>query len=285
MAPAGLRRAWLAGLAAALLLGGGLAWFARSPRAAAGAATAAPEPARPEDPTPVWAPTVLAVRPERQPRLAVVLDDWGYQTAPLRRLPGLSGPLTLAVIPRLAHSRLAAETGAALGHEVIVHCPMQARGGGHPEPGLLKSGLNADQVRTSLDEDFSSVPGAVGLNNHEGSLATEDRVLMDRVAAVLKERGVYFLDSVTSPRSAIPAAAQAAGVPWAVRRVFLDNVDEPGAIAVQLAEAADQARRKGHCIVIGHPRPATLDVLEAQLPKLQAQGIQLVRVSALLTRP
>lgn len=218
-------------------------------------------------------------------RLAVVLDDWGYQKKPLEALQRMQGPLTLSVIPRLAYSRLVAERGAALGEEIILHCPMQAQRGGHPEPGMLRSGMSALQVRSDLEQAFLTVPGAVGLNNHEGSLATEDRALMDAVAAVLKDRDAYFLDSVTTPHSAIPAAAKAAGIPWAARRVFLDDVNEVPAILKQLQQAVDLTRRNGHCIAIGHPRPATLKALSQALPGLKAQGIELVKVSDLLNRP
>jgi polysaccharide deacetylase 2 family uncharacterized protein YibQ len=213
----------------------------------------------------------------------LVLDDWGYQKAPLEDLPRLPHPLTLAVIPRHAYSQAAAEAGAREGDEVILHCPMQAQGKGHPEPSLLHSGLSAQQVRETLAQDFESVPGAVGLNNHEGSKATEDRALMDAVAAVLKERGAYFLDSVTTPHSAIPAAARAAGIPWAVRRVFLDNSDNAAQISAQLDLAIRLAQRDGHCIAIGHPRPHTLAVLLARTESLKADGgLRLVKVSELL---
>jgi polysaccharide deacetylase 2 family uncharacterized protein YibQ len=236
---------------------------------------------------PASVPTPLPTPPPAEPlgRLAVVLDDWGYQREPIRRLPALAGPITVAVIPRLAHSREAALAAAAAGFEVILHCPMAAKGGGHPEPGLLEPGMDALAVRASLERDFIDVPGAVGLNNHEGSLATEDRALMDAVAAVLKDRGAYFLDSLTSPKSQVRPAAKAAGIPFAARRVFLDNVDEPGAIRAQLAQAQKLSARPGGCIVIGHPRRHSLDVLEAELPRLKAEGYALVKVSDLLERP
>lgn len=270
-----------AGTAAGILLLAGLAWWAWERPRPASAPQAAPGPAqaghRPgTDPSP---PAAL------KGRLAIVLDDWGYQREPLRRLESLPGPLTLAVLPRLAYSRLAAETGRSLGHEVIVHYPMAAKGGGHPEPGLLKPGLGWTQVRELVEEGFASVPGAVGLNNHEGSLATQDRALMDAVAAVLAARGAYFLDSVTTSRSAIPAAAKAAGVPWAARRVFLDNADEPAAVEAQLEKAVGLALRRGSCIAIGHPRRSTLDVLQARLGGLAGRGVELVPASALLARP
>lgn len=222
--------------------------------------------------------------PERG-RLAVVIDDWGYRKEPIARLERLPGPLNVAVLPRLAYSRLAAKTAARRGFEVLLHCPMAAKGGGHPEAGLLRPGLGLEELRARLEEDFRSVPEAVGLNNHEGSLATEDRPLMDAVAALLKERGVYFLDSLTTPHSVVAAAAKAAGVPWARRCVFLDNVVEADAVRARLGEAVAWAQRRGECIAIGHPHAVTLDVLESLLPSLSKQGVRLVKVSALLKRP
>lgn len=240
---------------------------------------------RPPPPAPVAAVPTTPVVAVPAYRLAIVLDDWGYQKKPLDTLGQMPGPLTLSVIPRLAYSQLVAERGAALGEEIILHYPMQAQHGGHPEPGMLKPGMDALQVRSDLEQAFLTVPGAVGLNNHEGSLATEDRKLMDEVAAVLKDRDAYFLDSVTTPHSAIPAAAKAAGIPWAARRVFLDDVNQVPAILNQLKQAVDLTRRNGHCIAIGHPRPATLKALLQALPGLKEQGIQLVKVSDLLQRP
>jgi polysaccharide deacetylase 2 family uncharacterized protein YibQ len=259
-----------------------LAWWAFKPATPKPPVQQTPPPAA----TPVPAnPTVVPTAvPKAGAELALVLDDWGYQQAPIDALPSLPKPLTLAVIPRLAHSKGAAEAGAARGDEVILHCPMQAQGKGHPEPEMLHSGLSAAQVRTILDQDFATVPGAIGMNNHEGSKATEDRALMDSVAAVLKARGAYFLDSVTTPHSAIPAAAQAAGIPWAARRVFLDDKDDVAAVKAQLALAAKLALKNGHCIAIGHPRLKTLQALREEAAVLAAQGVTLVKVSELLQR-
>jgi polysaccharide deacetylase 2 family uncharacterized protein YibQ len=256
-----------------------LAWWALKP--------APPKPPEHHKPLPEATPVPKAeptAVPVAKAELALVLDDWGYQQAPINALPELPRPLTLAVIPRLAHSKGAAEAGAALGDEVILHCPMQAQGKGHPEPQMLHSGLSAAQVHGILSQDFASVPGAIGLNNHEGSRATEDRILMDAVAAELKARGAYFLDSVTTPHSAIPAAAKAAGIPWAARRVFLDDKDDVAAVKAQLALAVRLALKNGRCIAIGHPRLKTLQALREQAPSFAADGIQLVKVSELLNR-
>ncbi len=92
----------------------------------------------------------------------------------------------------------------------------------------------------------------------------------------------FSLDSVTTPRSAIPAAAKAAGVPWARRRVFLDNDESSPAVAAQFRIAIALARKNGSCIAIGHPHPGTLTVLEQLAPEAAAQGVTLVTVGALV---
>jgi uncharacterized protein len=126
------------------------------------------------------------------------------------------------------------------------------------------------------------VPWAEGMNNHEGSKASADRALMDVAAGFLKQKGAFFLDSVTTPHSAIPAAAKAAGVPWARRRVFLDNVDNAAAVEAQLKQAVALALKNGDCIAIGHPKKNTLDVLDRLAPQLAAQGVTLVKVGDLM---
>jgi polysaccharide deacetylase 2 family uncharacterized protein YibQ len=42
------------------------------------------------------------------------------------------------------------------------------------------------------------------------------------------------------------------------------------------------SRRKGYAVGIGHPFPETLDVLEKELPGLEAAGFEVVTISTLL---
>jgi polysaccharide deacetylase 2 family uncharacterized protein YibQ len=147
--------------------------------------------------------------------------------------------------------------------------------------------MDAAEARKLLASHWAAVPYAIGLNNHEGSKATEDPALMAVVAGFLKEKDAFFLDSVTTNKSVVPAAAKAAGIPWAKRRIFLDNEVNgrpatPEEIRKQLADATQFALKHGSCIAIGHPHANTLAVLKEEGPALQAQGIRLVHVSELL---
>jgi hypothetical protein len=266
----------------ALLLLGGLAWFALRP--------APPAPAKPASPAATPAPTPSTPVPTAQAtevpkaRLALVIDDWGYQKVPVDRIPSLGFTMTVSVLPNLPFSKAAAEAGHAAGDEVILHCPMQSVKPVGRERNTLLVTMDAAQARAALETDWASVPFADGMNNHEGSKASADRKLMDVAAAFLKERGCFFLDSVTTAHSAIPAAAKAAGIPWARRRVFLDNSEAPAAIERQLDDAVRVALKDGQCIAIGHPHKTTLDVLRRLAPALAAKGVVLVKVSE-LTHP
>ena len=89
-----------------------------------------------------------------------------------------------------------------------------------------------------------------------------------------------FLDSVVIPHSEGVRRCDAAGVPTAARDVFIDNTSRPDDIAQRLVEIEAHALRSGHCIAIGHPRPHTLDALEAWLPTLRAKGFALWPLAA-----
>jgi hypothetical protein len=117
-----------------------------------------------------------------------------------------------------------------------------------------------------------------------GSRFTASPRRMERLMLQLKARGLLFLDSKTSDASVGHRLARSHGVPSAERDVFLDNERAPAAIRAQLAEVERIARRTGRCIAIGHPYPETLDALSAWLAEIDAKGLMLVPVSALVAR-
>jgi polysaccharide deacetylase 2 family uncharacterized protein YibQ len=102
---------------------------------------------------------------------------------------------------------------------------------------------------------------------------------MAALARALHDRGLFFIDSRTSSASRAFEAARRAGVPAAARNVFLDDDEQPATIRRQLEHAERLAREQGSCLAIGHPHPATLDVLAEMLPEIEARGVRLVPAS------
>ncbi len=227
------------------------------------------------------AQTVSRVTVAAKPRIALVIDDWGYSTKNLHLARALKFPLTAAVIPRLAYSSKVSEDLHSLGFEIIVHVPMEPHEHKNLEKSTIMTSWNSRKIETALDQAFASVRHARGMNNHMGSKATADPQTMENVIGYLRGKGLYYLDSYVSSESLGFATARNAGVPAARRDIFLDNSDQPAAIREQLQKLKDKAVKEGTAIGIGHDRPATLRVLLEEVPKMQAQGIEFVYASQL----
>jgi polysaccharide deacetylase 2 family uncharacterized protein YibQ len=233
---------------------------------------------------PAWLRFAVAAPPaDGRPRIAVVIDDLGLDKKRTERTIVLPGPLTLSFLayatdlPRL--------TGAArrAGHELLVHVPMEPLGPGqNMGPNGLAVSLGHDEVLRRLRWDLDRFTGYVGINNHMGSRFTRDAASLAPVIEELRARGLLFLDSRTIADSAGVELARRIGVPHAARDVFLDNEINGGAIAAQLAEVEQIARRHGSAIAIGHPHDATIEQLRLWLASLASRGFALVPVSAIV---
>ena len=217
------------------------------------------------------------------PKLAIILDDVGSDPSAVDQVFALHYPLTLSVLPLHPHSTAIAEEAHRRGYQVMLHLPMESISNETSEPRQLRLGMNSLQVSNDLGGMLSSVPYAVGVNNHQGSLATSNPALMAELMPLLRQRHLFFIDSRTTAATVAFDAAEHDGVPSAYRNVpFLDDVREASAIRRQLELAIHGAKDKGEAIAIGHPHNETLQVLREMLPQVQAQGVQLVHASALV---
>ncbi len=220
---------------------------------------------------------------ESNPRLAIIIDDMGYDRSAADAVLALGFPLTVSVLPHLPLSTEVAEEAQRRGDQVMLHLPMQSEAdGAKPEDIELCVGMNATQVDSTLAGMLETVPYAVGVNNHQGSRATSDPALMQALMPALRQRGLFFIDSRTDVKTVAYDTAERNGVRAASRKVFLDDVASREAILKQLDLAARDAHRDGFTIAIGHPRPVTIAALATGVPRLEAQGVHLVFASQLV---
>ncbi len=230
-----------------------------------------------------YTPASLPIpRPIPRMTVALVIDDMGLDRRRSERTVRLPGTLTLAYLPYAQD--LAGQTRAAraAGHEVILHMPMEPLGAHDPGPSALRTTLGEEENLRRLRAALAAVPGAVGVNNHMGSRFTENAAALAPILTEIGARGLYFLDSRTSPRSLAYTTARELGLPALGRDVFLDDSNDPDAIASQIAAMEARARRTGGVIAIGHPREATLDALEAWLATAERRGFRIIPLSARL---
>lgn len=231
-----------------------------------------------------WLVLASAGAGEAPPRIAIIIDDLGYALGAGERAIALPGPLSYAILPGAPRARRLAQTANASGKEVLVHLPMQATiETGPAEPIHVSLDMSRAGFASEFARAFDAVPYAVGVNNHRGSLITRHPGHMQWLMEEIRARGgVFFIDSYTTHESVALQIADESGVPARKRDVFLDTVPEPDTIRQEFERLKTLARRQGVAIGIGHPYDATLEFLEAELPKLAEQGFELVPVSAIV---
>ena len=240
-----------------------------------------PAPAPPPSTVPKAKPHTRVIGPGT---VAIVIDDMGSSMEEARQLLAINIPLTFSVIPGLAKSRSVAETVHTRGRQVMLHIPMEPKG--YPQQRLEKNGLLLSESDADIERQmavyFQAVPYAVGANNHMGSSFTENREKMGVVLGVLRGKGLFFIDSMTSPVSVGYSVAKSMGMRAGSRQVFLDNTQDVAAITAQLEQVAAVARKRGSAIAICHPHRATIQALAAAMPRMQREGIQFVAASELV---
>lgn len=216
-------------------------------------------------------------------RIAIIIDDLGHSLDAGVEALGLPGAVTYAVLPQLPYSAEIARRAHALGREVMLHLPMQARDGRPLGPGGLTLEMQRAEFAHTVRAGLASLPHVSGVNNHMGSLLTGHAQAMHWLMEelVCHDR-LYFVDSRTDVRTLARDAAREAGLANAQRDVFLDHVQDEAQVQYQFERLIGLARRDGSAIGIGHPYPETLAVLARQLPRLAAQGIELVPASRLV---
>lgn len=208
-------------------------------------------------------------------QLIFVFDDGGQNLSHLEKFLKLPFPFTVAVLPKLAHSKESAAKIRASGNELILHQPMQAvNTATNPGPGAITPEMDEDQIISTLFSNINEIGPIAGMNNHEGSLITADAEKMEIILKMISENGIYFLDSRTNSKTQVPYVANALGYSWYERNIFLDNEKTKENALNELKKGLAIANKNGSVIMIGHIWSA--DFLPAFLmevyPELKAKG-------------
>lgn len=215
-------------------------------------------------------------------RIAIVIDDWGYNQNNLEALSRIKYPLTLAILPGLPYSARVAEKARKLGFETILHLPLEPHENLRLEKNTITAAMSNQEIIEILDTHLTGLPHLKGVSNHMGSKATEDKRIMGIIFKELKKKHLYYLDSFTTSNTVCADLANNIGIKLAQRDIFLDNEEEAEYIKGQINKLKTKARFNGYAIGIGHDRKAMMQVLKEALPELARDGYKLVFVSELV---
>ena len=197
------------------------------------------------------------------PKVAVIFDDIGYQYGIGKQLLEMPLELTFSFLPFAPYTKQLEEVAYNMGKTVFLHLPLQPQATEFdPGPGALMVEDSTEVQIKKLQRCLAEVPHAVGVNNHMGSLYTENKVVMDRLMTQLREHSLVFVDSYTTSESVGLESAKIYGIKSARRHVFLDNILTQEHICKQLDKLVEIAREKGVGIGIAHPHETTLKALK-----------------------
>lgn len=216
-------------------------------------------------------------------KIAIVIDDLGYDRHIAQGFIDLQAPLTLSFLPQAPHAKEMALLAREKGKETLLHLPMEPFDypKTNPGPGALLLSMSANEIKQIIDNDLNNFPFVHGANNHMGSRFTENREKMAVVLESLKKRNLFFLDSLTTSQSVVPSLAEDLGVKFLQRNIFLDNEVAEGPIRQQLEKLVQVAQDRGFAVGCGHPYPLLLQVIRDQLPSLKSR-VKIVSLSKLI---
>lgn len=220
---------------------------------------------------------------EHRPRIALIIDDLGYERAAGERAIALPGPVAYAVLPHTPKGAYLAEKAHAAGKDVLLHLPLQAEGDHEAVPGSLLLDMTKHQFLQEFVKSIDAVPFVVGVNNHRGSLLTRHPGHMTwLMEEILSRENLFFVDSYTTAESVALIIALENDVPAVRRDVFLDPDQGAETLVREFSRLKKLARRKGFAVGIAHPYKTTLEFLESALLTLEDDGFELVAISELV---
>ncbi|RZB36859.1 MAG: uncharacterized protein SRB2_01659 [Desulfobacteraceae bacterium Eth-SRB2] len=213
--------------------------------------------------------------PKKLPKIAIIIDDIGYDKEIVKKFIGLDAVFTFSILPYSPFQKSIARSIHSKGLDVMLHLPMEPNEYPmvNPGPGALLTSMSPDQLINQLDKDLDSFPFIQGVNNHMGSKMTAVSTQLYQIFSVLKKRKLFFIDSRTTTETLCKPSALLLQVPFAQKDVFLDHIQEPDFIRKQIRRLIHIANSHGEAIGIAHPHKVTYDVLREVLPELKKKAI------------
>lgn len=228
--------------------------------------------------------TGLVADSDRPAVISLIIDDMGNNPDSGIAALELPGDLAYSILPNTPYATLLAEIAHEKGKQVMLHLPMESEHHVRLGPNGLLLDMPEPDYKAMVYQALQSVPHAVGMNNHMGSLLTQHQQPMQWLMHILLEQKLFFLDSRTTAKTVAQQTAVSMGVKSLRRDVFLDNSRKQEDIHQQFEQLIRLAKRRGYATGIAHPYPETIWVLKQQLPGLEARGVTLVFASDMVDR-
>ncbi len=204
-------------------------------------------------------------------KLSIIIDDMGYNEILAHRFISLRLPLDFSFLPDAPYSPSLSKKFCKMGFTVMIHMPSQPLSypGTNPGKDAIYVNTPPQKVWKLLRRAKRKLPCASGLDNHEGSRLLQDRKQMSIIMMFLRKHHMFFVDSMTTPKSIGAAEAKKYHVPYAVRLVFLDDYKNVKYITEQINKAIALLSKYNSVVAIGHCNWPMYEALKKNRKKLE----------------
>ena len=214
-----------------------------------------------------------------KPKVALIVGGLGLNRENTRRaIEQLPAEVTLSFVIYAEDLQGWIDLARANGHEVLLEAPMEPNDYPQNDPGpytLLTSAAPAEMVKKT-EWVLSRASGYFGLTNYQGERFLVSQGAMNSFGAVLKQRGVAFIDDGLGARKGL-------GPPRASADRIVDGDMSAETIGRNFFALETAARSNGQAMGAGYAHPVTIDAAAVWTRALESRGFQLAPASALLS--
>ena len=218
-------------------------------------------------------------RRDDRPKVAVMVTGLGPQADATNASFHLPGAISLMFSPYTEDLPAYFERARLAGHEVLIELPMEPTDYPQSDPGphTLRASGTVDANIERLNWVLARAPGYFAVAGHGGAFAGSPEA--DPVMASLARKGVGMIEI---DGNTLFDAGRAAGLAYISAPDWIDATPSADAIDRALADLETKARLEGTALGVGEAYPVTLKRLVDWAAGLEARGIALVPVSAIL---
>ncbi|MCM8822095.1 MAG: divergent polysaccharide deacetylase family protein [Candidatus Omnitrophica bacterium] len=220
----------------------------------------------------------------RNGKIALIIDDVGWNPDIIAWVKKINVPLTLAVLPDSPFGlKIAQQASNGKNIQIILHIPLEPENPGDEKKTsktYLTTSMSKEEIAEKFDEYMKKfAPYVCGVNHHMGSKFSANQEKMEILLQKIKEKNLVYIDSLTTSKSVGYSLARQMGIPASKRDIFIDNPSDYAEIVKTFESAARMAEKKEMVIVIGHARTTTLKALENKVPELEKQGYKFIPIT------
>ncbi|MDO9458989.1 MAG: divergent polysaccharide deacetylase family protein [Alphaproteobacteria bacterium] len=220
-----------------------------------------------------------------RPKIALVISGMGLSEVPTRlAVQRLPSQVSLAFVPYGNGLQEWVGRARAAGHEVLLELPMEPYDFPENDPGphALLTGLSAEENTNRLEWLLSRFSGYAGVINFFGGKFSTSEMALGPVMAELNGRGLMIVDNQSAARSRISDIAGQIDMPFVSATSQIDTDLTAIGIDSKLSELEKVAIADGFAAGVGSPLPLTIERISLWAEQLNAKGINLVPVTALI---